>query len=586
MVDSRLRRLLTYLRPYWRKVLLGILSLLIANALRAYIPLLIRDGIDQIQVMFSFSQTLHYVVLILVFASLQWGIGIISRSLLFWAALQVEFDLKQKFFEHLLTLDASFFTANTAGDLINRATSDVNKIRRLLVFIFLSLTNTAFAFAFTLPIMLSLNMRLSLLIILIFLFLPLLVHLLRGKLNTEQHIIQKELSNLSALIQEDISGISLVKIYVQENNERHAFRQLNQKLLKANLKLAKLQNILLPTVRALGGFCLVILMWLGFSEIVINSSSTSNFIALILYVESLISPTALMGIAIAVYQTGKVSLDRVEAILTATPQIQDLPNAIPLPRQQVKGLLTANRLNFTYPGSTTPTLKDINFTIESGETVAIIGSISSGKSTLANALPHLLNIEPGQLFLDDIDITKLRLQDLRAAIACVPQETFLFSTTIEENIRYGVPLVEQAEVKKAAMLAEIHDEILDFPDKYKTLVGERGIRLSGGQRLRISIARSMLINAPIIIFDNALSSIDNQVATKILKNLIKSTKHKTIIFITHQMSVATIADRIFVIEQGQIVQCGVHSELLCQSGFYRSLWNQQKLEERMRPLID
>jgi ATP-binding cassette subfamily B protein len=579
MVDSRLRKLLTYLLPYWRKVLLGILSLFIVNALSAYVPLLIRDGIDQLQVMFSFSKTLHYVVLLLVFASLQWAIGILSRTLLFGAALQVEFDLKQKVFEHLITLDTSFFARNTAGDLINKATSDINKVRRLLVFIFLSLTNTSFAYAFTLPIMLSLNLWLSLPIILIFLLLPILVHLLRERINAEQLMIQKELSNLSTLIQEDISGISLLKIYVQEENERHAFRQLNQQLLEASLKQAKTQNVLFPTLQSVGGLCLIILMGLGFSEIAINSLSTSNFIALIFYVERLISPTALMGTAVAVYQAGKVSLDRVEAILTATPKIQDSPNAIPLPRQQIKGLLIADHLNYTYPGSNTPALKDISFTIEPGETVAIVGPIGSGKSTLANALPRLLDIEPGQLLLDGIDITQLRLQDLRAAIAYVPQDTFLFSTTIKDNIRYGAPLIEQAEVKKVAVQAEIHNEILDFPQKYKTVVGERGIRLSGGQRQRTSVARAMLIDAPILILDNALSSIDNQVATQILKNLTESTKHRTVIFISHQLSVAATTNRIFVMDQGQIVQSGAHSELLQQSGLYQVLWNQQKIEE-------
>jgi ATP-binding cassette subfamily B protein len=248
----------------------------------------------------------------------------------------------------------------------------------------------------------------------------------------------------------------------------------------------------------------------------------------------------------------------------------------------VKGQLKAVNLTYTFPGSKTPALKEVTFTINAGETVAIVGAIGSGKSTLANALPRLLDIEPHQLFLDGQDITKLRLPDLRKAIAYVPQDSFLFSTSIKNNIRYGNPLSEQPEVEQAAKQAQIQSEILNFPQQYETIVGERGITLSGGQRQRTALARALLMDAPVLILDDALSSVDNQTATQILENLSQGVQRKTVIFISHQLSAAATADRIFVMEAGQIVQTGTHAELLQQPGLYHSLWNQHHLEEILR----
>jgi ATP-binding cassette subfamily B protein len=274
-----------------------------------------------------------------------------------------------------------------------------------------------------------------------------------------------------------------------------------------------------------------------------------------------------------------VSIDRLEAILTVTPKIKNASDVIHLPREQVKGELTAKNLSYTYPGSTTAALEDVNFTIAPGETVAIVGAIGSGKSTLANAVPRLLDIEPGQLFLDGVDITKIALADLRSAIAYVPQDSFLFSTTIKNNIRYGDPVSEQQEVEDAAKQAQIHQEISYFPQQYETIVGERGITLSGGQRQRTALARAMLVNAPVLILDDALSSVDNQTATAILRNLSGGTQRKTVVFITHQLSAAAAADRILVMDKGKIVQTGTQVELLQQPGLYRTLWSQHQVEE-------
>ncbi|MEH2210384.1 ABC transporter ATP-binding protein [Nostoc sp.] len=580
--SRRIAKLSAYLRPHWREASLGILALLSVNALGVYIPWLIRAGVDKLSTTFSWNQILHYVVVIILLSSAMWLMRMASRIWLFGVGRQVEFDLKQRIFEHLLKLEPGYFASNTAGDLISRATSDVDNIKRLLGFAVLSLANTVFAYALTLPVMLAISVDLTLAALAVYPFMLLLVSLFSDRLRKQQAAVQEQLSDISELIQEDISGIALIKIYAQEANERRAFAKKNQQLLTANLELAKIRNTLFPLIGGLANISSLVIIWLGSARMSAGTLQVGDFLALLIYVERLVFPTALLGFTITAYQRGEVSIDRLEAILSVTPKIKDAADAIHLPVAELKGELTAKNLTYNYPGSTTPALANVNFTIAPGETVAIVGAIGSGKSTLANALPRLLDIESGQLFLDGVDITKIALTDLRGAIAYVPQDSFLFSTTIKNNIRYGDPVSEQQQVESVAKLAQIESEIQNFPQQYETIVGERGINLSGGQRQRTALARAMLVNAPVLILDDALSSVDNQTATKILKNLSSGTERKTVIFITHQLSAAAAADRIFVMEKGKIVQVGNHLELLQQQGLYRTLWSQHQVEELLR----
>jgi ATP-binding cassette subfamily B protein len=582
MARSQLKKLGAYLRPHWKKTTQGVVALLVVNAIGVYIPLQIRNAIDELSVTFSVDRVVFYAVLILVFASVMWSVRMISRIWLFGVGRQVEFDLKQRIFNHLLRMEPAYFGANTIGDLINRATSDVDNIRRLLGFAVLSLANTTFAYGLTLPAMFLISPRLSLMAVSVYPFMLILVNAFSNRLRSQQLHVQEELSTLSELIQEDMSGIALIKIYAQEENERRAFQELNQGLLKANLSLALTRNILFPILQGVAYGSSLILLWVGSGSIARGEITVGDFIALLIFVERLAFPTALLGFTITAYQRGEVSIDRIESILTVEPKIEDSPNAIPLALEQVKGKLSAENLVFRYPGVEKLALDQVSFMISPGETVAIVGAIGSGKSTLANALPRLLEIDANQLFLDGFDITQLRLEDLRGAIAYVPQESFLFSTSIRNNIRYGKPFAEQDEVEHAAKIAQIHNEILNFPQRYDTIVGERGITLSGGQRQRTALARALLVDSPILILDDALSSVDNQTATQILRNLSEGTVRKTVVFISHQLSAAAMADRIFVMDQGRIVQMGMHADLIQQSGLYRSLWDQNKLEEALK----
>ena len=578
MGNSRFRILLNYLAPHWKLITGGIIALLIVNALGVYIPLLIRDSIDDLHSTLSFEQVVRYALWMLVLASLMWVTRMLSRTTIFGVGRQVEYDLKQRIFQHLLTLEPAYFAVYTSGDLMSRATSDVDNVRRLVGFAVLSLINTFFAYVLTLPAMLAIHIPLSLMAIAIYPFMLLSVQLFSQKLRDQQLAVQEQLADLSELLQEDISGISLIKIYAQEENERNAFREKNHQLLKANLKLAKTRNLLFPIVEGLAYVSLLLLLAFGTTAIQKGEITIGDFIALLILVERLVFPTTLLGFTITAYQRGEVSIDRIEAIFQAIPKIKNVPRPIALKGQPLSGKITAANLTYSYPNTKTPALKNLDFTIYPGEMVAIVGPIGCGKSTLANALTRLLNIESGQLFLDGLDITQLELTDLRTAIAYVPQDSFLFSTTIANNIRYGQPLEGQELVELAAQQAYIDAEIRYFPQQYQTLVGERGITLSGGQRQRTALARALILDAPVLILDDALSSVDNQTATQILRQLSQK-RHQTVIFISHQLSAAAQADRILVMEQGTIVQNGTHEELLQRSGLYQTLWQQHQLEK-------
>ncbi|MFG6097748.1 ABC transporter ATP-binding protein [Leptothoe sp. ISB3NOV94-8A] len=579
MAKSRLQYLTSYLQPHRRHLFVGISTLLVVNILSVWIPLIIGDAVERLKIAFSQGTILRYVLLILVLATVMWVIRMASRVLIFGVGRKVEFDLKQRIFEHLLSLEPAYFAENTIGDLINRATSDVDNIRRLLGFAVLSLANILFAYSFTVPAMLRISVRLTLVALAIYPVMMLLVGSFSNRLRQEQLDVQQSLSDLSTLIQEDMSGIGLIKIYAQETNEQQAFAQRNDEVLEANLSLARTRNTLFPLLGGLASLSLAIILAVGARSIAAGTLAVGDFVTLLLYVNNLVFPTALLGFTITSYQRGEVSVDRIEAIFAAQPRVASVAKASSLPVGEVSGRLQAQGLTYAYPGTDTPAIQDISFSIEPGETVALVGPIGSGKSTLAKTLPRILEIPEGHLFIDDYDVTQVALPDLRRAIAFVPQDSFLFSTKIKNNLRYGVPLAEMPEIEQAAKLAQIRNEIANFPNQYDTVVGERGITLSGGQRQRTALGRALLVDAPILVLDDALSSVDNQTATQILDNLSHGTQRKTVIFITHQMSAAANCDRIIVMDQGRIVQTGSHDSLVRRAGLYQQLWNQHKLKE-------
>ncbi len=584
MARSQFKNLQNYLRPYWSDLAIGTVALLLANMLGTYIPWLIRASVDDLGKLqaIDFHQLMQYVWLIIGLSSLMWGIRMVSRVWIFGIGRKIEYSLKQQIFEHLLKLPPSYFANNSAGETISIVTSDVENIRRLMGFALLSIINSVFVYSLTLPAMMTIDPVLSFLAISVYPIMLVIVQRFSGQLRDEQLQVQEELSQVSSLLQEDLNGMALIKTYAQENTERAAFGKLNDRLLDANLRMARSRNILFPLLGGIASISFLVLIWFG-GEKLANPANTTfkigDLLTLIIYVERLIFPTAILGFVMVTYQRGLVSIGRIQGILDIPPAIVDDHDAIALPKSQVMGKIEARNLTFTYDGANQPALNHVNFTIYPSETVAILGSVGSGKSTFASALMRLVEVPSNQIFIDGIDITKMRIENLREIISFVPQDSFLFSATMRDNIRYGKPQAFDHEVEDFANKARIEQEILKFPQQYDTLVGERGITLSGGQRQRTALARALLVDTPILVLDDALSSVDNQTATGILNNL---PQNKTVLFITHNLSAASTCDRIILMDAGKIAQVGTHAELLAESQLYQKLWNQHKLESALQ----
>ena len=463
--------------------------------------------------------------------------------------------------------------------MISRATSDVENVRRLLGFAVLSLTNTGLAYAFTLPAMLAIDPGLTVAAIALYPVMLGTVRLFGGRMMRQQRRQQEQLAGLSELIQEDLSGIGAIKIYGQEAKEQKAFEERNQNYRDAAIRLARTRSTLFPLLEGISSISLLLLLALGSGQLAAGTLSIGGLVALILYVERLVFPTALLGFTLNTFQTGQVSLERVEELLKRQPRIADpeTPASLPHPLQ---GRIEARGLAVRYEGSDHDTLSDLSFTIEPGELVAVVGPVGCGKTTLARALGRMVDVETGQLFLDGCDLTQVRLSDLRQQVALVPQEGYLFTSTLADNLRYGDPDADDARVEAAADQARLLDDVRGFPDGFKTLVGERGITLSGGQRQRTALGRALLMTAPVLVLDDALASVDNNTAAAILAS-IRNQRQRTIVMISHQLSAAAACDRILVIEQGTLVQQGHHNDLVNIDGPYKRLWEREQASERL-----
>ena len=571
-----------YLRPYRRTVLLGVAALVVVNLLSVTIPLMVRGVIDDLQDGFTYSDVLRQAGIIVLLATVMGGVRLLSRMLVFGVGRQVEAQLKQKIFDHMLRQEPGWVQSTGSGEVISRATSDVENVRRLLGFAVLSLTNTALAYALTLPAMLAIDPLLSLAAVGLYPLMLVTVRLFGGRMMRQQRRQQEALGELSDLIQEDLSGISAIKIYGQERTEREAFERRNKRYRDDALQLARTRSTLFPLLEGISSISLLLLLALGSGQLESGRLSIGDLVALILYVERLVFPTALLGFTLNTFQTGQVSLERVEELLRRTPRIQSPATPRPVPQRtgsQAAGI-EACGLTLRYPDAERNTLEDVSFRLSPGELVAVVGPVGCGKTTLARALGRMVEVPEGQLFLDGTDITALELEQLRQQVALVPQEGYLFTATLADNLRYGDPDADQSRVEQAAEQARLAADVRGFPDRYDTLVGERGITLSGGQRQRTALGRALLVQAPLLVLDDALASVDNNTAAEILSS-IRGQQDRTVLMISHQLSAAAACDRILVLDEGRLVQEGHHNALLEQPGTYRRLWEREQAEEQL-----
>jgi len=576
MDGPRLRRILHYLKPHRRIVLMGAVSLVVVNLLGVSLPLIVRNAVDALHVGFALSDVLQKAGLIIALATVMGLVRLWSRILVFGVGRQVEADLKQRIFDHLLLQEPGWVQSTGSGEVISRATSDVENVRRLLGFAVLSLTNTALAYALTLPAMLAIDPLLTLAAVGLYPLMLLVVRLFGGRMMKQQRRQQEALAQLSDLIQEDLSGIGAIKIYGQELMEQEAFEGRNRLYRDAALKLGRTRATLFPLLEGIASVSLLLLLAIGSGQIESGRLTIGDLVALILFVERLVFPTALLGFTLNSFQTGQVSLDRIEALLQRESLV-DSPSQPTAPVEPARGVVEARGLTVRYPGAARPSLDGLSFRIEAGELVAVVGPVGCGKTTLARALGRMVVVDPGQLFFDGIDITRLALEDLRRQVALVPQEGFLFTASLADNLRYGDPGASIERVEKASRQARLEADVKGFPDGYATLVGERGITLSGGQRQRTALGRALLVEAPLLVLDDALASVDNNTAAGILAE-IRLQRSRSVLMISHQLSAAAACDRILVLEEGRLVQEGHHRDLLAVAGPYRRLWEREQAE--------
>ena len=580
MKNLNLKVITKYLRPYKKEFFYGAVALLMVNILSVVIPLEVKNIIDQLQNGFSSNFIVKKSLWLIFLATCMGLIRLFSRQIVFGIGRKVEVNLRQKLFDHLLIQDPDWIQKKGSGDIISRATSDVENIRRLLGFTVLSLCNIVLAYSLTIPSMFSINKTLTISALMIFPLILGIVSLFGGRMVSQRRAQQESLSKLSDLIQEDLSGISAIKIYAQENAEKKEFDIYNDMYRNSAIKLARTASTLFPLLQGISSISLLILLGLGTYQLDNGYISIGGLVALILFVERLVFPTALLGFTLNTFQLGQVSLDRVEEIFQNTPNIVDKSN-LKLLDKKIKGLLEAKNLTIKYPGTKQNSLDGLSFKIYPGELIAIVGPVGCGKTTLAKSLGRTIEIPDGQLFLDEIDIKNIKLKDLRKNIAIVPQEAFLFTSTISENLSFGKPNAPNELVKQSASKAGLTDDINYFPKGFKTIVGERGITLSGGQRQRTALGRALLIDSPVIVLDDALASVDNKTASNIIDE-IRGHNKKTILMISHQLSVAATCDRVLVIDEGVIVQEGKHKDLVLENGLYKKLWERELATNKIR----
>ncbi|MEY4799745.1 MAG: hypothetical protein RLZZ274_72 [Cyanobacteriota bacterium] len=586
----RLDLIRRYLRPHRKVVLIGVAALVVVNLLSVSIPLLVRRVIDDLQDGFALQDVLAQAALIVALATVMGAVRLYSRMLVFGVGRQVEAELKQQIFDHLLKQEPGWVQTTGSGEVISRATSDVENVRRLLGFAVLSLTNTVLAYALTLPAMLSIDGWLTLAAVGLYPLMLMVVRLFGGRMMRQQRRQQEALASLSDLIQEDLSGISAIKIYGQESTEQTAFAGRNRIYRDAALNLARTRSTLFPLLEGISSISLLLLLALGSGQLESGRLSIGDLVALILFVERLVFPTALLGFTLNTFQTGQVSLERVEELLRRRPLIVSSASPTP-PANPGRGAVEARGLTVRYPNVPRPALVDVSFELHPGELVAVVGPVGCGKTTLARALGRMVEVDPGQLWLDGVDITALDLAELRGQVGLVPQEGYLFTASLADNLRYGEPDAPFERVEAAARQARLEGDIKGFPDGYQTLVGERGITLSGGQRQRTALGRALLVRTPLLVLDDALASVDNTTAAEILRTIRSEQANaqsndqglgRTVLMISHQLSAAAACDRVLVLEEGRLVQQGHHSELVAERGTYRRLWDREQATEQLR----
>ena len=578
------RRLLPYVLRYRRQFSLGLLCVFVTTTIQLLPPWVLKFAVDDLTAGVTREKLIRYAGLIMLIALVGAVFRFLMRRILIGASREIEYDIRNAFFARLQLLPLAYYQARRTGDLMSRATNDLNAVRMMIGPAVMYTANTILVFVVAIVVMLSIDVRLTLIALVPLPFVSISVRYFGRAIHQRFEAIQAQLSEVSAVVQESLAGVRVVRAYSQEAHEVERFRVANEEYVRRNRILIRLQGFFFPSMTFFLGLGALLVLWMGGEAVIRQRITLGEFFAFNSYLALLSWPMIAFGWVTNILQRGMASWARMLEIMDAVPSIFDAHVTDAGRTMVIEGAIEFRDLTFVYPGTDRPVLRNVSLWIDAGTTAAFVGSTGSGKTTLISLLPRLHDPPPGTVFLDGVDVREIPLARVRGAFGFVPQEPLLFSDSIAENIRFADPgedPVAEPRLQSAAAVARLDKDVETFPRGLNTVIGERGITLSGGQKQRTAIARAVFADPAILVLDDALSAVDTYTEDEILGRLRGVLRERTSIIVAHRVSTVRDAEQVFVLDQGRIVEQGNHDALVRQDGVYASLYRKQLLEEEL-----